>query len=69
MNTSKVSVERRFLKTVRDRYPNIEWKKIAGMRDILIHEYHGVKLERVWKVVNEDILDLKDRVLKIRKNL
>lgn len=50
----------------RDKYPHIEWKKIAGLRDILIHEYHGVKLEKVWKVINEDIHELKDQVKEIK---
>ena len=35
---------------VKDKYPDKPWKRMTGMRDKLIHEYHGVDLEIVWKV-------------------
>lgn len=46
----------------RSKYPSITWKKIAGMRDIVAHEYFGVKLNRIWKVIVEDLPDLKQKL-------
>jgi len=53
----------------RNKYPQIPWKRIAGLRDVLIHEYFGVNLRRAWKVAKEDIVGLKQEMLKVAKDL
>jgi len=46
-----------------EKYPTIPWSDIAGMRDILIHNYIEVDLDIVWKTATEDLPDL-DNLLK-----
>jgi len=45
---------------MREQYPAIPWRDLAGMRDKLIHHYFGVDLDTVWLTVIEDIPTLKE---------
>lgn len=44
---------------VKNQYPEIPWKDMAGMRDKVIHAYFGVDLKRIWSTVSSDIPSLK----------
>ena len=44
--------------SIRVEYPNIEWKKIAGLRDILAHHYFEVDLDIVWDIVQNKLPEL-----------
>lgn len=50
---------------IKSGHPEIPWKDVAGMRDILIHEYAGVQIERVWKTAKNDLPPLKLAILKL----
>ena len=56
-------------KHIKNKYPEIAWKEIAGMRDILIHEYFGVDLGLTWKFATKDVRQLKTKILKVKKDL
>lgn len=45
---------------IRDQYPNVPWKAMAGMRDRLIHFYFGVDMLIVWKTIHEHLPVLRD---------
>ena len=44
---------------MRDKYPTVPWKEMAGMRDKLIHFYMGVKYELVWQTIKDVIPQIK----------
>lgn len=55
--------------SIRATQPEIPWKKIAGMRDKLTHEYFGIDLEIIWKVATEELHKLKPGIQQILSNL
>jgi uncharacterized protein with HEPN domain len=46
----------------KDGHPEIQWREIAGLRDIIVHEYFGLDLDIVWDVVSSRVPDLLVRI-------
>lgn len=56
-------------RSVQQRYPDVPWKNMIGMRDVLIHGYFGVDLEVVWETVQRDLPPLQVAVARILADL
>ena len=49
-------------KEIKAKHSKVHWRDIAGMRDKLIHEYFGVKLDLVWETVNKNLPELEKQI-------
>ena len=56
---------KRLPNSVREQYPDIPWKEMAGMRDRIIHNYDGVDYRIVWETVKKRIPIVKPKIAKI----
>jgi len=54
--------------TIRDRYPQIEWRKIIGLRNIISHAYFSLELDVIWDIVQTKIPPLQDAIQQIQEN-
>ena len=52
-------------KETMNKYNNIEWNMIKGLRNRIVHDYEGISLKSIWFVVENDLIELKENVQKI----
>ena len=47
---------------IRRQHPAVNWRKVAGFRDIAIHDYFGLDFDIIWDIVTEKVPDLRRRI-------
>ena len=52
----------RLSSSLKAQHPDVDWQGISGLRNVLVHDYLGVNLARVWEVVSVDLPDLKAKI-------
>lgn len=60
---------KRLTMEIRQKYPQVIWKQMAGFRDILIHNYSQVRLDAVWIAIETDIPKIESQILEILQEL
>jgi len=50
-------------------HPEISWQSIAGFRNVLVHDYLGIKLERVWEIIERDLPTLRAAIEAMRREI
>ncbi|OCQ91852.1 hypothetical protein AMR42_07355 [Limnothrix sp. PR1529] len=53
---------------IRDQHPEIQWKQIAGMRDMIAHAYFSINNKIVWNIIENDLDFLKTCIKNIQNN-
>ncbi len=54
---------------LRKKFPLVPWKSIVGLRNVIIHEYAGVSMNRVWEVIKNELIPLQKTISDMRKML
>jgi uncharacterized protein with HEPN domain len=48
---------------LKEAHPEIEWYRIAAFRNVLVHDYLGIDLDRIWEITQRDVPELKQAIL------
>ena len=52
-------------KETMDKYGDIEWNMIKGLRNRIVHDYEGISLKSIWYVIENDLIELKEKIQNI----
>ena len=55
-STQRLSAE------LKSKYPQVDWRRVAAFRNVVVHDYLGIDLEKIWEIVQRDVPLLKSIV-------
>lgn len=59
----------RLSETIKAAHPEVSWERIAGFRNVLVHDYLGINLARVWEIVEHGLPELTQHITAILAEL
>ena len=54
---------------IRDKFQLVNWHRIRGFRNRIVHDYMGIDYEIVWEIIEKDLEELKNRIQEIRDSI
>jgi len=59
----------RISSALREQYSQVDWRILSAFRNVVVHDYLGVSLRRVWDIVENDLPSLKENIAVILKTM
>lgn len=56
-------------KELKSQYPEIPWRDVMGLRQVIVHGYYKINPDIIWEVLQHDITELKTQIEKIRNDI
>ncbi|HUT31038.1 MAG TPA: DUF86 domain-containing protein [Sedimentisphaerales bacterium] len=56
---------KRLPQELKEKYSEIEWHKVVGLRHRIVHEYFGIDLEIIWQILQKDLPELKQQIQQV----
>jgi uncharacterized protein with HEPN domain len=59
----------RISEALKEQYPQVDWRILSAFRNVVVHDYLGISLHRVWDIVENDLPGLKKSIMVILETL
>ena len=59
----------RISSSLKEQHPQVDWRILSAFRNVVVHDYLGISLSRVWDIVENDLPGLKEHITRILKTL
>jgi uncharacterized protein with HEPN domain len=65
---TRAESSQRISSRLKEQHPQVDWRILSAFRNVVVHDYLGMSLSRVWDIVESDLPDLKEHIAIILKS-